>query len=77
MIQTKIILFSKHKDKAEFKNLADSLDFSSDFSSAVSMTSTASITSVPYQPQFIKTFTDLDGWIIPGTQMTNTSPFLW
>ena len=31
----------------------------------------------PQQPQFIKTFTDPDGWIIPGTQMNNTSPFLW
>ena len=43
-------IFSKHQNKAEFKNLDDSLDLSSDFSglrtSAVSMTSTASMTSV-------------------------------
>ena len=50
MIQTKIIFFSKHQNKAEFKNLDDSLELTSDFSglrtSAVSMTSTASMTSV-------------------------------
>ena len=31
----------------------------------------------PRQPKFIKIFADPDGWIIPSTQMTNTSPFLW
>ena len=31
MIQTKIIFFSKHQNKAEFKNLDDPLDLSSDF----------------------------------------------
>ena len=35
----------------------------------------------PRQPHFIKNFTDpdmdSDGLIIPSTQMTNTSPFLW
>ena len=31
----------------------------------------------PQQPHFIKKFTQLDRWIIPSTQMTNTSPFLW
>ena len=50
MIQTKIILFSKHQNKAEFKDLDDSLGLRSDFlglrTSAVSMTSTASMTSV-------------------------------
>ena len=30
----------------------------------------------PQQPHIIKTFTDPDGWIIPGTKMTNTVPFL-
>jgi hypothetical protein len=44
------LFFSKHQNKAELKNLDDSLDFSSDFpglrTSAVSMTSTASMTSV-------------------------------
>ena len=29
----------------------------------------------PQQPHFIKIFIQLDGWIIPSTQMTNTSPF--
>ena len=31
----------------------------------------------PRQPHFIKNFIQPDGWIIPSTQMTNTSPFLW
>ena len=31
----------------------------------------------PQQPHFIKKSTDPDGLIIPSTQMTNTSPFLW
>ena len=31
----------------------------------------------PRQPHFIKKITDPDGLIIPSTQMTNTSPFLW
>ena len=31
----------------------------------------------PQQPHFIKKYTDPDGLIIPSTQMTNTSPFLW
>ena len=31
----------------------------------------------PQQPHFIKKITDLDDLIIPSTQMTNTSPFLW
>ena len=43
-------IFSKHQNKAEFKNLDDSLDLNSDFpglrTSTVSMTSTASMTSV-------------------------------
>ena len=30
----------------------------------------------PQQPHFIKKITDHNGWIIPGTKMTNTSPFL-
>jgi hypothetical protein len=29
------------------------------------------------QPHFIKKSTDPDDLIIPSTQMTNTSPFLW
>ena len=31
----------------------------------------------PQQPHFIKKITHPDGLIIPGTKMTNTSPFLW
>ena len=31
----------------------------------------------PWQPHFIKSFIQPDGWIIPSTQMTNTSPFFW
>ena len=31
----------------------------------------------PPQPNFIKEFPDPDGWIILGTKMTNTGPFLW
>ena len=31
----------------------------------------------PQQLHFIKKFTDPEGLIIPSTQMTNTSPFLW
>ena len=49
MIQTKKI-FSKHQSEPEFKNLDDSLDLSSDLSnlrtSAVSINSSASMTSV-------------------------------
>jgi hypothetical protein len=30
----------------------------------------------PLQPHFIKNITDCDGWIIPGTKMTNTGLFL-
>ena len=29
------------------------------------------------QPHFIKNITDCNSWIIPGTKMTNTGPFLW
>ena len=31
----------------------------------------------PRQPHFIKKITDPDGWIIPGTKMTNNGSFLW
>ena len=31
----------------------------------------------PLQPFFINFLPDLDCWIIPGTKMTNTGPFLW
>ena len=31
----------------------------------------------PLQPYIIKELPDPNGWIIPGTKMTNTGPFLW
>ena len=31
----------------------------------------------PQQPHFTKFVIQLDGWIIPSTQLTSTSPFLW
>ena len=31
----------------------------------------------PLKPYFIKELPDLDDWIVPGTKMTNTGPFLW
>ena len=81
---SKLILFSKHQNKAEFKDLDDSLGLRSDFpglrTSTVSITSTASMTSVASMTSTAsihKKITDPNGWIIPDTQMTNTSPFLW
>jgi hypothetical protein len=77
-------LFSKHQNKAEFRNLDDSAVISSDFPGlrtfAVSMTSPASTTSVASMPStasFHQKNTDPDGWIIPSTQMIKTMPFLW
>ena len=62
--------FFQNKNKAEFKCLDDSEVLSSGFPglSAASMTSTTS---------FHQKNTDPDDLIIPSTQMTNTSPFLW
>ena len=31
----------------------------------------------PQQPHFINFFIQPNGWIIPSTQITNTSPFFW
>ena len=31
----------------------------------------------PQQPNFTKELPGPDGWIIPGTKMTSTGPFLW
>jgi hypothetical protein len=65
-------IFSKHQNKAEFMNLDDSEVPSSYFpglrTSSASMTSTASIH---------QKFTNPDGWIILGTKITKTHPFLW
>ena len=48
--------------------------------SAASMTSaalTASMASMTSTASFYQKITHPDGLIIPGTKMTNTSPFLW
>ena len=72
--------FSKHQNKVELKNLDDSENHSSDFSgprtSASSLISSASSTSLAFTaskaPFHQKTLPDPDGWIIPGTKMTKT-----
>ena len=72
------IVFPKHKNKAEFKNLDDYDDFPGLRTSAISMTSTASTTSMASMTltaSFQKKNTDSDGLIIPGTQITNIGPF--
>ena len=81
---TQNFFFSKHPNKAEFNDMDDSKVLRSDLSglrtSAASMTSTASTTlmaSMTSRASFHKKNTDPDGCIIPGTKMTNTSPFLW
>jgi hypothetical protein len=75
---TKTIFFQNIKIKAEFKNLDDSQVLSSDFpdlrTSAASTTSMASITFTVSFRQ--KKITDPDSWIIPGTKVTNSGPFL-
>ena len=72
---------SSDKD-SELLPLLTNSDFPGLKTSAASMTSvasTASIASMTSTVSFhvIKIFTDPDGLIIPSTQMTNTSPFLW
>ena len=75
-------IFSKHKNKAEFKYLDDS--------SVLIFQALRPLQPQwpqwpqqpqwpqwPQQPHFIKKSTDSDDLIIPSTQMTNTSPFLW
>jgi hypothetical protein len=81
---TKSIFFSKHQNKAEFKNLDFSKVLISDFPDLrtyeASMTSTASTTSmasITFTASFHQNITDCDGWITPGTKMTNIGPFLW
>ena len=49
-------------------------------SSAASMTSTAStisIASLTSTASIHQKIADPDGWILPGTKMTNNGPFLW
>ena len=76
-------LFSKHQNKAEFRNLDDSAVISSDFPGlrtfAALMSSTASTTSVTSMTStasFYQKIIHPDGWIIPTTKMTNTIAFL-
>ena len=81
---TKEKSFSKHQNKVEFKNLDDSEVLSSDFpgprTSAASLTSSASaasLASTASKALFHKKNPGPDGWIIPGTKITNAGPFLW
>ena len=83
MIKPKKNFFSKHQNKAEFKNLNDSEVPSCDFpglkTSTASITSTPSTTSMASMTStasFYQKNTRPDGWIIPGTKMTNTGPLL-
>ena len=83
MILPKTFSFQNIQNKAEFKNLDDSEVLSSDFpdlrTSAASVTSTAStasVASMTFTASFHQKNTNPDGWIIPGTKMTNTGPFL-
>ena len=83
MIISKKSNSSKHQYKAKFKNLDGSEFLSSDFSglriSAASLISLASQPQWPLQPQkpyFTIGLPFPDGWIVPDTKMTNTSPFL-
>ena len=48
--------------------------FTASLTLAASATSMASATSKALFPQKIP---DLDDFILPGTKMTNTGPFLW
>ena len=83
MIVLKKTFISKHKNKAKFKCLDDSEVLRRGFpglkTSAASMTSaasTASMASMTSTALFHQKITDPDDFIIPSTQMTNTSPFL-
>jgi hypothetical protein len=76
--------FSKYQNKVEFKNLDDSEVLSSDFpdlrisaASVISTASTTSVASMTFTVSFHQKITDPDGcWIIAGSKMTNTGPFL-
>jgi hypothetical protein len=74
-------LFSKHQNKAEFNNLDDFNVLNGNFAgfrtSTASIASTTSMASMTYTTSFHQKITDTDGWIIPGTIMTNTGPLLW
>ena len=72
-------IFSRHQNKAENQNLYDSEVLISDFPGfRTSTASKASVASMTHTTSFDqKKMTDTDGWIIPGTTMTNTCPLLW
>ena len=69
----------KHQNKAEFNNLDDFNVLTGDFPGfRTSTASKASMASMTHTTSFDqKKMTDTDGWIIPGTTMTNTCPLLW
>ena len=76
--------FSKNQNKAELKNLDDSKVISSDFpdfrtfaATTTSTASTTSMASMTFTASFHQNITDCDGWIIHGTKMTITGPFMW
>ena len=78
-----MVFFQNIKYKAEFKNLDDFEVLSSDFPDL--RTSAAShiysLNNLGGLMTFTASFhqnkiTDSDGWIISGTKMTNTGPFL-
>ena len=73
-IQTCKEAFNNYVDKI-VPNIVLSCDFPGPRTYAVSLTSLASATHWPLQPQipyFTKKLLDPDGWIIPCTKMTNT-----
>jgi hypothetical protein len=82
---TKKLLLSKHQNKLNsrtwmtLKVIKVKVIFKLLETSTASLTSSASATSwpqQPLQPYFLKNFPHPDDWIIPGTKMTNMSPFL-
>ena len=79
MILPQNIIFPKYQNKAEFNNLDDfevtSCDFPGRRTSAASVTSTPSMTSMTSTASFHQKNTHSDGWIIYTTKMTNTSSF--
>ena len=85
MIISKNLNSLKHQNKAEFKNLDDSEFLSIGFSSLCDLCSLLDLTSLCnlnglYSLKclfFTKKLPGPDGWIIPGTKMTNTVPLLW
>jgi hypothetical protein len=75
MILPQNLLFSNRQNKAEFDNLDGSEVFSRNFldlrTSAASSAWQPHWPQQPLQPYITK---DTNGWIIPGTKMTNNGP---